>query len=225
MIRKITHLSKRLLWACITFLAVSFSLSAIAETASDSSPKPGGYCPSPDILLVAAEDLSASVQLAMGSRAALINQQPAMAMSKLTSTGTSLHLAASRGAAGRTILLIDAIIQAKVGEDYASMLTWFPVLKASLRTLPQDETVIAASDLVDKAADIMQSDKGGDALVSLKQARHMLTCDSLDIPLQAAIQDQQSLLEQLGRDTKSSAYDSLIDSLRSALAYTLGAKE
>jgi hypothetical protein len=225
MIRKIAHVSKRLLWACITFLAVSFSLSAIAATASDSSPKPGDYCPSPDILLVAAEDLSASLQLAMGSRAALINEQPVMAMSKLTATGTSLHLAASRGAAGRTVLLIDAIIQSKVGEDYASMLTWFPLLQASLLTLPQDETVTAAKDLVGKATDIMRSDKGGDALESLKEARHMLTCDSLDIPLQAAIQAQESLLEQLGRDTKISAYDNLINTLRSALTYTLGTSE
>jgi len=225
MIRKIAHISKRSLWACITFLAVSFSLPAIAATASNSSPKPGGYCPSTDILLVAAEDLSASLQLVLGSRAALINEQPVMAMSKLTSTGTSLHLAASRGAAGRTVLLTDAIIQSKVGEDYASMLTWFPLLQASLRTLPQDETVLAASDLVGKADDIMQGDKGGDALALLKEARHMLTCDSLDIPLQAAIEEQQSLVEQLGPDTKNSAYNSLIDSLRSALAYTLGAKE
>jgi len=85
--------------------------------------------------------------------------------------------------------------------------------------------VLAASDLVGKADDIMQGDKGGDALALLKEARHMLTCDSLDIPLQAAIEEQQSLVEQLGPDTKNSAYDSLIDSLRSALAYTLGAKE
>jgi hypothetical protein len=225
MTRRIAHISKRLLWACITILAVSFSLSAMAATTADSSPKPGGYCPSTDILLVAAEDLSASLQLAMGSRAALINEQPATAMSKLSSTGTSLHLAASRGAAARTALLIDAIIQSKVGEDYASMLTWFPVLQASLLTLPQDETVSAASVLVGKAADIMQSDKGGDALELLKDARHMLTCDSLDIPLQAAIQAQESLLEQLGRDTKSSAYDNLINSLRGALGYTLGANE
>jgi hypothetical protein len=225
MTRQIAHISKRLLWACITFLAVSFNLSAIAATASDSSPKPGDYCPSTDILLVAAEDLSASAQLAMGSRAALINAEPVMAMSKLTSTGTSLHLAASRGAAARTVLLIDAIIQSKVGEDYANMLTWFPLLQASLLTLPQDETVVAASDLVSKASDIMQNGKGSDALESLKEARHMLTCDSLDIPLQAAIQAQEILLEQLGRDTKSSAYDNLINSLRSALAYTLGANE
>jgi hypothetical protein len=225
MTRQIAHISKRLLWACITFLSVSFSLSAIAVTASDNSPKPGNYCPSKDILLVTAEGLSASVQLAIGSRAAMINGEPVMAMSKLTSTGTSLHLAASRGAAARTVLLIDTVIQSKVGDDYAGMLTWFPLLQASLLTLPPDETVTAASDLVGKASDLMQSDKGSDALESLKEARHMLTCDALDIPLQAAIQAQGSLLEQPGRDTKSSAYDNLINSLRSALAYALGKSE
>jgi hypothetical protein len=225
MTRQIAHVSKRLVWPWILFLAVSFSMSAKAATTSASSPEPGGYCPSTDILLVAAEDLSASLQLAMDSRAALVNKDQTTAMSRLTSTGTSLHLAASRGAAARTILLIDAIIQSKAGEDYASMLTWFPLLQASLQTLPQDATVSAATELVGKASDIMQSDKGGDALDSLKEARHMLACDSLDIPLQAAIVAQQSLLEQLGPYTKISAYDSLIDSLHSALVYTLGANE
>jgi len=223
--RTISNISKRLLWACMTFLAVSFSLSAFADAASNSSPTPGGYCPSKDILLITAEDLSAGVQLAMGSRAALIDGESVMAMSKLTSTGTSLFQAASRGAAARTVLLIDAILQSKVGEDYASMLTWFPLLQASLLTLPQDETVAATSDLVEKSSDLMQSGKGSDALESLKEARHMLACDNLDIPLQAAIQAQKGLLVQFGPDTKSSAYDNLVNSLRSALAYTLGASE
>lgn len=223
--RSISHISKRLLWACMTFMAVSFSLSAFAESASNSSPKPGGYCPGTDILLVTAEDLSAGVQLAMGSRAALIDGESAMAMSELTSTGTSLYQAASRGAAARTVLLIDAILQSKMGDDYASMLTWFPLLQASLLTLPQDETVTATSDLVGKSSDLMQIGKGSDALESLKEARHMLACDNLDIPLQAAIQARNSLLAQFGPGTKSSAYDNLINALRSALAYTLGASK
>jgi hypothetical protein len=55
----------------------------------------------------------------------------------------------------------------------------------------------------------------------LKKARHMLACDGLDIPLQEAMRAQDNLMKVLGRNTKNSAYDTLIHSLRSALVYTL----
>ena len=65
------HTSKGLLWACISVLALSFSMPAVATTAS-TSPEAGSYCPGRDILLVVAEDLSASLDMAMRSRAALV---------------------------------------------------------------------------------------------------------------------------------------------------------
>jgi hypothetical protein len=169
-----------------------------------------------------AEELSASLELAMRSRAALINKDQATAISELLSTRTTLHLAASRGAAARTILLIDAIIQAKAGENYTQLLAWFPLLQTSLLTLPDDATVNAASDSIGRAEEVMQGDEGGDAITPLKQARHMLACDSLDIPLQQAMQAQDALMKSFGPGTKSSAYDTLRDALRSALVYTLG---
>ena len=218
--------SKRLLWACIPLLALSFSMPVTAATTTDASPKPGNYCPDTDILLVVAEELSASLNLAMRSRAALINKDQGMAINELISSGTTLHLAASRGAAARSILLIDAIIQARTGEDYAQMLTWLPLLGSSLLTLPDDATISAANDLIGRATDIMQGDKGGDALQPLREARHMLACDGLDIPLQEAMQAEDKLLKQLlGQNPKISAYDSLLDSLRSALEYALGRGE
>jgi hypothetical protein len=151
-----------------------------------------------------------------------MNSDQATAISDLTSAGTTLHLAASRGAAARTILLIDAIIQAKAGEDYARMLEWFPLLQTSLLTLPHDATLSAVDDLIGRAKDIMQGDvKDSDPMGPLKQARHMLACDGLDIPLQEAMWAQDNLMKVLGRNTKDSAYDILIDSLRQALVYAL----
>ena len=213
--------SKRLLWACIPLLALSFSMSAAAATTAGSSPKPGNYCPGTDIRLVVAEELSASLEFSMRSRAALINKDQVTAISELNSARTSLHLAASRGAAARTMLLIDAIIQAGSGEDYAQLLTWFPLLQTSLLTLPNDATVSAAEESISRAEDIMQGDKDGDAMQSLKEARHMLACDGLDIPLQEAMQAQDELMKQLNQNTKNIAYDTLRDALRNALAYTL----
>jgi len=220
--RQTTHRGKRLAW--VPLLMLSFSISVAAATPA-ASPKPGGYCPAPDILLVTAEELSASLDLAMGSRAALLHKDQVTASSELTSVGTTLHLAASRGEAARTILLIDAIIQAKTADDYAQMLAWFPLLQTSLLTLPDDATVSAASDWVGDAEDILRGEKEGDPETSLKEARHMLACDGLDIPLQQAIAAQGKLMKQLSKNTKNSGYDSLLNSLRSALAYTLGNSE
>ena len=209
---------KHLLWACIPFLLLSFSMPASAATL----PKPGSYCPGKDILLVAAEELSASLDLVMRSRAALINKNKTMAISALTSAGTTIHLAASRGAAARTILLIDAIIQARTSEDYAQTLPWFPLLYTSLLTLPDDVTVSAVNDLIGRAEGIMKGEKDGDPVKPLREARDLLACDDLDIPLKEAIEAQEKLMKQLGQHTKNNAYDTLIDSLRRALAYTLG---
>jgi hypothetical protein len=214
------HSSNCLLWACISFLAVSFSMPVGAETIT-ASPKPGYYCPSTDVLLVAAEELSASLDMAMRSRAALIDKDHLGAIDQLTSAGTTLHLAASRGAAARTILLIDAIIQAKADETYAQLLAWLPLLRTSLLTLPDDATVSAASDYIGQAEDIMQGYKDGDPIMALNEARHMLACDALDIPLQEAMQAQVALIKNIGQNTRNTTYDTLVDSLRSALAYAL----
>jgi hypothetical protein len=223
--RPALHAGRPLWWVYVSFLALIFATPVGAATATNAttSPKPGNYCQSPDTLLVVAEELSASLDLVMRSRAALSDNDQATAVNELASAGTTMHLAASRGAAARTIMLIDAIIQAKTGKDYAQMLTWFPVLHTSLLTLPGDATVSAADDLVSRAEDSMQRIEGGDPLKYLGEARHMLACDNLDIPLHAAIQAQGRLLKSLGQriPPKTNAYDTLLESLRDALTYTL----
>jgi len=213
--------SKYLLKVCIPVLALSFSLPAIATTPM-VLPKSGAYCPGPDIMLVTAEELSASLDLSMHSRAAALQKNQAMTNSELTAVGTTLYLAASRGAAARTKLLIDAIMQrSKVHEDYAQTLTWFPLLRTSLSTLPEDVTVNVASGWIGDAEDILQGAKSGDPTKSLEEARHMLACDGLDIPLQRAIVEQGKLVKKHGNDGKGDSYDALLESLRSALAYAL----
>jgi hypothetical protein len=218
------HAGKRLLWSCIPLLALSFSMPAAAATNTGASPEPGSYCPNTDVLLVVAEELSASLDLTMRSRAALKNKDPATAAGELNLASSALHLAASRGAAGRTMLVIDAIIQARSDEDYAQMLAWFPLLHASLLTLPDNATVSATEDLIVDAREIMQGDKTGDPVEVLNQARHMLACDGLDIPIQEAMRALDALPAQLaqGNQGKSNAYDALLDALRNALMYTLG---
>lgn len=211
----------RLLGASIT-LVLSLHQPAAAVEAVTDQPKPGNYCPGANVMMITAEELSAGLDQTMRSRAALIGGDRTMARSELASVGTTLRLAASRGGAARTMLLVDAIVQSRSGEDYAQMLTWFPLLHRSLMTLPRDAPVVAADDLIGHAEQIMQGDIGGNAFHSLSEARHMLACDGLDIPLQAALQAQNNLMKQFDRITKHSAYDSLIDALRSALEFVLG---
>jgi len=161
----------------------------------------------------------------MRSRSALNNKDQPTALSELIAAKTTLHLAASRGAAARTNLLIDAIIQAWSGENYTQLLAWFPLLQTSLLTLPNDASVSAAEESISRAADIMQGDKDGDAMQALKEARHMLACDRLDIPLQEAMQAQETLMKQINQNAKDISYDTLRDALRNALAYTLSSSE
>ena len=222
--RQFAHAGKRLLWACIPFLMLSFSMPAATASPADTSPEPGSYCPHTDVLLVVAEELSVSLDLTMRSRAALKNKELATAIRELNLASSALYLAASRGAAARTILVIDAIIQARSGDDYAQMLSWFPLLHASLLTLPDDATESAAEDLIVGAEEILQGDKAGDPVALLNQARHMLACDGLDIPIQQAMRALDDLLTQTeqGNQGKNNAYDVLLDALRNALLYTLG---
>ncbi len=221
MIRHTVMDGKKSLWMCIPFIALSFSIPAVAAL-----PEPGAYCASQNTRLSIAGEITASLDLTMRSRTAQINKNSTTAIRDLASAATILHLVASHGAVARTTLLIDAIIQAKAGEDYARMLaTWFPLLHASLQTLPDDATVKAAGDLINRAEDFMQGDSEGDPLDLLTQARHMLACDNLDIPLQKAIQAQNNLIKQFGQNTKSKAYDALLDALHSTLNYTLGGSD
>jgi len=210
---------KKISWLCIPLFTLAFSMPATADP-----PNPGAYCPSSDLRLSIAEYLTVSLDLTMKSRAAQVNKNSTAAISDLASAGTTLHMAAGHGAAARTMLLIDAIIQAKAGEDYARMLTtWFPLLHASLLTLPDDATVKAAAELIDRAEGFMQGDSEGDPLDILSQARRMLACDKLNIPLQKALKAQRNLIKGFGKSTKSNAYDTLLNALHSTLDYSLGA--
>jgi hypothetical protein len=215
---KITPNDKSSLLLCISFLILLLSMPV---SAAEDVVKPGSYCPDTNILLIVAEELSVSLDFSMRSRQALIENKLVLAADKLHAAGTTLHLAASRGAAARTILLIDAIIGAMNGEDYTQTLTLFPLLQASLLTLQDQATVRSANDNIANAQDIMQGEKKGDPIDALKKARHTLACDGLDIPLQAAMQAQEDLVKVLGQDTKATAYDKLIGALRNALTYTL----
>jgi len=213
------HVNKRPLWFYISILTLLFSQQVSAEPYALS--KPGIYCANTEALIPIAENLSASLAITMRARAAYIYKDRVTASRQLAAVETSLQLAASHGAAARTMLLIDAIIQAKINEGYTKTLTWIPLLQTSLLTLPDDATSNAAGDLIGQAQSVMQGDEKGNAIGLLKQARHMLACDDLNIPLRQAIDAQIHLVDKLNKGDNKATFDELINALHRALSYTI----
>jgi len=204
------------LMMCVSTLSV-----AKPDTAE---PSPGEYCPGTNILLIAAEDISTSMTFVVQSRAAQTNSNQAEMLSQLNAAGVVLKQATSRGAGARTALLINSTILSRVNENNDQLLTWFPLLKSALLTLPPDDKAAnAAAEAVGQAEDVLQDGQRGNAVDYLNKARHFLTCDGLDLPLQAATKEQERLLSraQQHKPVVSKDYDKLIDSLREALTYIL----
>lgn len=206
----------------LLMLMLSFStISAAKENTTPSAP--GSYCPGTNILLIVAEDLSTSLDFVMRSRAAQTRNDQTAMVNMLNAANITLKQATSRGAGARTALLIDSTILARVNESNEQLLMWFPLLHSALMTLPYDDARNAADDAIGRAEDILQDGQNGNALDQLKKARHYLTCDGLDIPLQATIKAQAQLLSEIlqHKPVATKDYDKIINSLRTAIAYAL----
>jgi len=203
-------------------LIMCFSAVSVAKP-STAQPAPGEYCPGTNILRIVAEDLSTSLIFIMQSRAAQARNNQTEMMSQLSAAGVVLSQATSRGAGARTALLINSIMLSRVNESNDQLLTWFPMLHSALLTLPESEAESAAEDAVGQAEEILQDGLRGNAIDSLKKARHFLTCDDLNLPLQAAIKEQTRLLSRIQqhKPVVTKDYDKLINSLREALTYVL----
>jgi len=192
--------------------------------AESSKTSPGNYCPAAGILLIAAEDLSSSLDLIMRSRAALTRGDLSEMANTLNATGAILRQATSRGAGARTALLIDSVIMARPNDSNEQLLTWFPLLQSALLILPDDYAQDAASEAVGHAEEILQGDRKGDVLEQLKKARHSLSCDGLNLPLQAALVEQSRLFFKMQHRSKPMStkdYDKIIESLRNAITFVL----
>lgn len=200
------------------------SLPVQMVQAGSSQASPGNYCPAADILLITAEDLSSSLELIMRSRAAQARGDLTEMTSTLNAAGVTLQQATSRGAGARTALLIDSIILARPNDNNDQLLTWFPLLHNALLALPDDNTQRAADNAIGHAEEMLQGDRKGDALEQLKKARHFLTCDGLNLPLQAALVEQSRLffkIQQRRKPVSTKDYDKILESLRNTISFIL----
>jgi len=197
----------RALYSFILFTLVLCIPTASVAKENTTQPSPGNYCPSTNILLIIAEDLSSSLAFVMQSRAAQSRGDQAV----------------SRGAGARTALLVNSVILSRVNESNDQLLTWFPLLHSALLTLPDDDARNAADDAIGRAEEVLHDGQNGDPLEQLKKARHFLTCDGLDLPLQAAIKEQARLLSKIQQHKPivTKDYDKVVDSLHTAIAYVL----
>ena len=207
----------------LLILLVALSPLQVAR-ATSTAPSPGDYCPAAGILLITAEDLSSSLDLVMRSRAAQARGDLPETVNTLTAAGAILQQAGSRGAGARTALLIDSIILAKPNENNEQLLTWFPMLHTALLALPDDAAPRAADEAVGRAEEILQGDRKGDVLEQLKKTRHLLSCDGLNLPLQAARVEQSRLFFKLQKRSKpltTKDYDKILESLRNSINFIL----
>lgn len=215
-------LQKRYLPHVLAALVVFLAVMPVAGQAANPV-KPGAYCPSPSILRIVAEDLSTSLELVMQSRAAQTQGDPIAMQALLNAAGTTLKQATSRGAGARTALLINSTILFRVNESNDQLLTWFPMLHSALLTLPEDAASNATDDAIGRAEEILRVGGDGDPLALLKKASHFLTCDDLNLPLQAALKEQQHLLAKIRQQKPvvTKDYDKMLDNLRMAISYVL----
>jgi len=216
------------------YILIAPTTTLFAQPAANDITTVGSYCPGTSLMLVIAEELTVSLDAGLRSKASYINGHTEQAIRELASTGTTLELASSRGAAARTNLLIDAIINANADENYTQLLKWFPLLRSSMQTLPDDPAVMAANNLIDQSEKLMQLKQEGNPIKLLKDARHQLSCNKIDVPIQAALAtlDQltqqvvlsakpASFINQLDRSKNKINYDPFIQSITKALKFTL----
>jgi len=218
------HIQSTSLYLCSLLILLISSSPLQMVKADTSQPSPGDYCPAADILLITAEDLSSSLELIMRSRAAQARGDLSEMLNTLNAAGPMLQQATSRGAGARTALLIDSVILARPNESNQQLLTWFPLLRSALLALPDDYAQDTAEEAVGHAEEILQGDRKGDALEQLKKARHFLTCDGLNLPLQAALMEQSRLffkIQHRSKQVTTKDYDKILESLRNSINFIL----
>jgi hypothetical protein len=186
----------------ICLFVPGFARAAPDPATASSAVTRGQYCDVTAVRAVVLEELSLSFAMVAKADKAITENEFADVAMAVASASTALELASSRGAAARTTRLIDAVIDAKSSEDNKQMVDWFPLLHTAVFNLPQSAYTQAADRAIAKSEDILDGDRDGDALDQLRTARHWLTCDRVDAPLEVAKQALGDLNKSLYRHEK-----------------------
>ncbi|MGD2141441.1 MAG: hypothetical protein PVH25_13670 [Burkholderiales bacterium] len=204
-------------------LAPVYALAAptTAQTDAQTGPVAGEYCPEARVKAVILEELSLSAAMAAKADKALSEDKLPDAALDLANANAALQLASSRGSAARTTKLIDAAVDSKASENYKLMLGWFPLLQTAIGQLPDNAYTNAAAEAVSRSEAVLQGDRDGDALSELRTARHWLTCDKLEIPVQEAKQGLGRINQALYQreKPKPAIFEEVYKPLRQAIEY------
>lgn len=193
----------------VTTLLVSLIVPSFAGAAPDITPAsksktvtPGDLCHETLVQAVVLEELSLSFALVAKADKAIVDNNFSDAAVAAANATAALELASSRGAAARTTRLIDAVLDAKSSEDNKQLLDWFPMLHTAIFHMPSSAYTKAADKALSRSEEILSGDRDGDAFDQLKTARHWLSCDRLDNPLNDARQALSDLSKSLYKHEK-----------------------
>ncbi len=207
-------------------LALGFvaSSSQAAVSDADAEPKPGTYCPRQGSVFLILEELTVALHsVAQAKENLLVLDDSQTANVLLGRAGTGLALAASRGSGARVATFIDTAMAAKKDGDPKAMLLWFPTLKRALSGLPAGTTREAAKTQIAAAEAIVHGQAAGDEIRTLLQARQLLVCDPLDIPMQQSLAHLSRLHRNIlqGKSPSADDFNALIGLLNRAMDYGL----
>lgn len=101
--------------------------------------------------------------------------------------------------------------------------TMFLLLKQAMRGPPDGAAHKAVDQLITQAEGIVQGRADSKEVEVLLQAKQMLTCDPLHIPLRQSLAQLERLQREIARGSKPAGneFSVLIDSLNRALGYGL----
>ena len=192
--------------AISAFLA-SLIVPAVVQAAPDPATAskgaaPGQYCHETSIQAVVLEELSLSLAMVAKADKAIVDNNFSDAAVAVANATAALELASSRGSAARTTRLLDAVMDAKASEDNKQLLDWFPMLHTAIFHIPTSAYTKAADQAISRSEEILSGDSEGDAFDQLRTARHWLSCDQLDLPLEDARQALSDLSKSLYQHEK-----------------------
>lgn len=213
-------------WICTGFMAsclVFLLATGVVNAAQTSAPAAGNYCPDAEIAAVRLEELTVALDAVMGAEQAASNGNTPTAELALSRAAAALKLSSARGEVARTALFFDAVIAAKVGEDYTAMLGWFPSLHTAVLGLPDDPRVRQADSELSVAESILRGERSGNGLQHLRAARDLLSCDQIDLPTREAHEALNTLYQSiaLGQKPQATAFSAVTTPLGKAIKAAL----
>jgi hypothetical protein len=184
----------------------------------------GTYCPDMASTYLILEELTVATEGVARARESLLvfNDMPTAQM-LLARADAALASAVGRGSGARVATLINALLAAKEEGNAETSLLWFRNIKLALSGLPVDAARDAAFTQIARAEAILQGQAEGDEVQTLLEARRLMECDALHIPMRESLTRLVRIHGEVGRGAKpsSDSFSVLIDHLNRAMSYAL----